>query len=119
MDPNLPALLLQAARAVAEVRQAATTTARAAASANVPGWQGGAARRHLMELSQLETVTNRALAAISALESGLGNAAATASRTVEAEAEAARAAAAAAATGAAAGQMQGPPWPGASGYPSY
>jgi hypothetical protein len=116
MDPNLPALLAQAARAVAEVRQAATTSARAAAAANVPGWQGGAARRHMLELSQLQTVTNRALAAIGALESGLGNAAATAGRIVEAEARAAREAEAAAR--AAAGQVQGPPWPGA-GYPTY
>ena len=38
MDPSLPGLLHQAARAVAEVRQAATTTARTAGSAIVPGW---------------------------------------------------------------------------------
>ena len=128
MDPSLPGLLLQAARAVAEVRSAVNTTARAAAAAHVPGWQGGAAARHRAELGQLQTEVTRAVNAIAALETGLGSAAATARTTVEAEAAAARAAAAAqeraAAEAAAAAQgrspVYGPPWPGAgSGYPSY
>ena len=37
MDPSLPGQLLQAARAVAEVRQSVTTSARTAGSATVPG----------------------------------------------------------------------------------
>ena len=118
MDPTLPGLLLQAARDVAAVRQAVNTTARSAATAGVSGWLGGAASRHLMELSQLQIEVNRAVNAIAALENGLGNAAATARQTVADEAEAARAAAQAGLAGGAAGQVQGPPWPGA-GYPSY
>ena len=121
MDPSLPGLLLQAQRAVAEVRQAATNAARAASSANVPGWQGVAAARHLADLGALQVVVARAVGQISALESGLGAAATTAGQTVQAEAEAARAAAAAAAAQPGqAGQVYGPPWPGAtSGYPTY
>ena len=121
MDPSLPGLLHQAARAVAEVRQAATTTARTAGSANVPGWQGGAALRHVQSLAALMTEVNRATAALAALEQGLGSAATTASQVIEAEARAAREAAAAAqaAQAAQAGPVYGPPWPGATGYPSY
>jgi len=123
MDPSLPGQLLQAARAVAEVRQSVTTSARTAGSATVPGWKGGAAVRHLQSLAAVMTEVNRATAAIAALEQGLGSAAAIAGQRVEAEARAAREAAAAAQAAQAAqaspNPVYGPPWPGASGYPSY
>jgi hypothetical protein len=124
LDPGLPGLLLDAARSVNGVRQRLTTTAQTAASTGVPGWQGLAGTRHQAQVGELATVISRALAAVTALEAGLGNAAAAAGRTIEAEAQAARAAAAAALQGAQiaaqGGQVYGPPWPGAgTGYPSY
>jgi hypothetical protein len=123
LDPGLPGLLMDAARAVDGVRQGVMNAARTTASAGVPGWQGVAASRHQAQVGELATLVSRALAAVSALETGLGNAAAGAARTIEAEAQAARAAAAAAAQSAQAAQgaqVYGPPWPGAgTGYPSY
>jgi hypothetical protein len=120
MDPSLPGQLLQAARAVADVRQAVTATAHTAGSATVPGWKGGAAVRHLQSLAAVMTEVNRATTAIAILEQGLGNAAAIAGQTVEGEARAAREAAARAAQAAQADPVYGPPWPGATtGYPTY
>jgi uncharacterized protein YukE len=123
LDPSLPGLLLDAARAVDGVRQNTTNSARTAAAAGVPGWQGVAAARHQAQVVELTSLVNRAVAAVSALETGLGNAAVTAGNTIEAEARAAQAAAAAAAQSAQAAQgnpVYGPPWPGAgTGYPTY
>lgn len=121
LDPGLPGLLMDAARAVDGVRQAVTNAATTAASAGVPGWQGVAASRHQAQIVELAALVSRAVAAVTALEAGLGNAAAGAARTIEADAQAARAAAAAQSAQAAQGaQVYGPPWPGTgTGYPSY
>jgi uncharacterized protein YukE len=108
LDPNLPALLRDAAQDVQGVLLSIRGATTSEAMTTVPGWQGSIARQHLMNLDQLRTRLNAAAAALGTLQAELQTGASLAGQALTAEADAA----ARAATTGQGSPVYGPPWPG-------